>query len=111
MPQIDAELHAIARLISSHSTDDSASRLLVGLADGQTVESVLLPRGGLAGTVGLLLLGIPYALLLGVLGRNTRARAFYEKTGWVNVGDLPYEVEAWGEKFISPCRRYEKRVR
>jgi ribosomal protein S18 acetylase RimI-like enzyme len=42
---------------------------------------------------------------------NTRARAFYEKTGWVNVGDLPYEVEALGEKFISPCRRYEKGVR
>jgi len=42
---------------------------------------------------------------------NVRARAFYEKTGWVNVGDLPYEVEALGEKFISPCRRYEKAVR
>ena len=46
LPQIDAELDAIARLISSHSTDDSAARLLVGLADGQTIESVLLPRGG-----------------------------------------------------------------
>ena len=42
---------------------------------------------------------------------NTRARAFYEKAGWVNAGDLPYEVEALGEKFISPCRRYEKAVR
>jgi putative acetyltransferase len=42
---------------------------------------------------------------------NTRARAFYEKTGWTNAGDLPYEVEALGERFISPCRRYEKRVR
>ena len=41
---------------------------------------------------------------------NTRARAFYEKTGWVNVADLPYQVEALGEKYISPCRRYEKRV-
>ena len=41
---------------------------------------------------------------------NVRARAFYEKTGWINVGDLPYEVEALGEKFVSPCRRYEKRV-
>ncbi len=39
---------------------------------------------------------------------NARARAFYEKTGWANVGDLPYEVVALGEKFISPCRRYEK---
>ena len=46
LPQIDIELQAIARLVSSHSTDDSAARLLVGLADGQTIESVLLPRGG-----------------------------------------------------------------
>ena len=42
---------------------------------------------------------------------NTRARAFYEKQGWTNDGDLPYEVAALGETFISPCRRYEKRVR
>ena len=42
---------------------------------------------------------------------NTRARAFYEKAGWTNAGDLPYEVEALGETFISPCRRYEKAVR
>jgi putative acetyltransferase len=42
---------------------------------------------------------------------NVRARAFYEKAGWTNTGDLPYEVEALGEKFISPCRKYEKRVR
>jgi ribosomal protein S18 acetylase RimI-like enzyme len=42
---------------------------------------------------------------------NTRARAFYEKQGWTNAGDLPYEVVALGETFISPCRRYEKPVR
>jgi putative acetyltransferase len=42
---------------------------------------------------------------------NTRARAFYEKHGWTNAGDLPYEVVALGETFISPCRRYEKPVR
>ena len=46
LPEIDAALHGIVRLISSHSTDDASARLLVGLADGQTVESVLLPRGG-----------------------------------------------------------------
>ena len=39
---------------------------------------------------------------------NVRARAFYEKQGWVNAGDLPYEVEALGERFVSPCQRYEK---
>ena len=46
LPDIDAELGGIARLISSHPTDDGAARLLVGLRDGQTVESVLLPRDG-----------------------------------------------------------------
>ncbi len=50
------------------------------------------------------------AAWLAVAIGNTRARAFYEKTGWTNAGDLPYEVEALGETFISPCRRYEKRV-
>ena len=46
LPDIDSELHGLAQLISSHWTDDEAARLLVRLADGQMVESVLLPRGG-----------------------------------------------------------------
>ena len=46
LPRIDAELRDLARLISSHPTDDGSARLLVGLGDGQTVESVLLPRDG-----------------------------------------------------------------
>jgi 23S rRNA (adenine2503-C2)-methyltransferase len=33
-------------LISAHPGEDGSARLLVGLADGQTVESVLLPRDG-----------------------------------------------------------------
>ncbi|HJV87718.1 MAG TPA: RNA methyltransferase [Noviherbaspirillum sp.] len=48
LPQVDAELRGIARLVASHPTEEEGSaRLLVGLNDGQTVESVLLPRGGL----------------------------------------------------------------
>jgi 23S rRNA (adenine2503-C2)-methyltransferase len=46
LPQVDAELQAIVRLISTHATDDGSARLLLGLVDGQTIESVLLPRGG-----------------------------------------------------------------
>jgi len=46
LPEIDAELQGIARLLSSHPGEEGSARLLVGLADGQTVESVLLPRGG-----------------------------------------------------------------
>ena len=47
LPAIDAELRAIAVLRSEHPAADGSRRLLVGLADGRTVESVLLPRGGL----------------------------------------------------------------
>jgi len=47
LPALDADLHAMARLISSHPGQDGSARLLVGLADGQAVESVLLPRDGL----------------------------------------------------------------
>ena len=47
LPALDAELGALARLVSSHPADDGSARLLVGLADGQAVESVLLPRDGL----------------------------------------------------------------
>lgn len=44
LPQIEAELNALATLRSAHPATDGSTRLLVGLADGQTVESVLLPR-------------------------------------------------------------------
>ena len=47
LPQLEQELAALARLQSRHPAQDGAERLLVELADGQTVESVLLPRGGL----------------------------------------------------------------
>jgi 23S rRNA (adenine2503-C2)-methyltransferase len=46
LPDLDAELHGMARLVSLHPGEDGSARLLVGLADGQTVESVLLPRDG-----------------------------------------------------------------
>ncbi len=47
LPALKAEFDALARLRSQHSGEDGSSRLLVELADGQTVESVLLPRDGL----------------------------------------------------------------
>ena len=46
LPQIDAELDGLARILSTHPAEDGSARLLVGLQDGQTVESVLLPRDG-----------------------------------------------------------------
>jgi 23S rRNA (adenine2503-C2)-methyltransferase len=47
LPAIEARLEAIARVRSAHPAADGAERLLVELADGQTVESVLLARDGL----------------------------------------------------------------
>jgi 23S rRNA (adenine2503-C2)-methyltransferase len=47
LPAIEAELEALARVVSIHPGADGSERLLVGLADGQMVESVLLPRDGL----------------------------------------------------------------
>jgi len=45
LPDLTEKLAALARVVSEHPSDDG-SRLLVELADGQTVESVLLPRDG-----------------------------------------------------------------
>lgn len=47
LPALGDELAGLARLVSEHPGDDGSARLLVALADGQTVESVLLPRDGL----------------------------------------------------------------
>src|SRR5574340_521902 len=47
LPTIEAELDGLARLKSEHPANGEVARLLVELCDGQMVESVLLPRGGL----------------------------------------------------------------
>jgi 23S rRNA (adenine2503-C2)-methyltransferase len=46
LPAIEAQLNSLATLRCEHPADDGAARLLVELADGQCVESVLLPRDG-----------------------------------------------------------------
>lgn len=46
LPGIDSELRQLASLSSAHPGADGSERLLVRLADGQQVESVLLPRDG-----------------------------------------------------------------
>ena len=46
LPRLDAELAGLARVISEHPAEDGSARLLVGLSDGQAVETVLLPRDG-----------------------------------------------------------------
>lgn len=46
LPSLLEELHGLAVLRSEHAAADGSARLLVGLADGQAIESVLLPRDG-----------------------------------------------------------------
>jgi 23S rRNA (adenine2503-C2)-methyltransferase len=47
LPALSATLAGLATLREQHPGQDGSARLLVGLQDGQTVESVLLPRDGL----------------------------------------------------------------
>lgn len=47
LPAIEGDLDALVRLRSVHPGVDGSERLLVDLADGQSIESVLLPRDGL----------------------------------------------------------------
>ena len=47
LPEFAAGLAALARLHGRHPAADGSARLLLRLADGEAVESVLLPKGGL----------------------------------------------------------------
>jgi GNAT superfamily N-acetyltransferase len=53
--------------------------------------------------------GHELAFLVAVRG-NDRAQAFYARQGWTDEGDVDYPVTALGEHFVSPCRKYTKRV-
>lgn len=46
LPRLADDLERLARIRSDHPAPDGSARLLVELADGQMVESVLLPRDG-----------------------------------------------------------------
>ncbi len=43
LPALQADLAALAKVVSEHPADDGSARLLVGLHDGQAVEAVRLP--------------------------------------------------------------------
>ena len=47
LPALTQTLSGLVTLREQHPGQDGSARLLVGLKDGQTVESVLLPRDGL----------------------------------------------------------------
>lgn len=86
---------------------------------GDEVEQVFVDRAHRGTGLAVLLLdeaerqvaaaGHPTAWLAVVAG-NARARRFYQRRGWADAGELPYEVEAAGQTYVSPCRRYVKPV-
>ena len=87
-------------------TGDEVEQLYVDRAfRGAGLATVLLEEGEHQVSAG----GHDQAWLAVVEG-NARARRFYEKGGWVDDGDLPYEVMADGQRFVSPCRRYAKNL-
>jgi len=67
LPAIEAELDGLARLCSEHPADEDVARLLVKLYDGQMVESVLLPRGGLCASTQV---GCAVGCVFCMSGRN-----------------------------------------
>ena len=48
---------------------------------------------------------------LAVVAGNARARAFYERAGWVDEGGFDYEAAVEGGTIAVPCRRYTKLVK
>jgi putative acetyltransferase len=99
--------------------DDGALLGFVMVVDDEVEQVFVAPAGRGTGLAAELLAeaerrvaagGHASAWLAVVVG-NARARRFYERQGWSDTGDLPYEVTAGGKTFVSPCRRYVKRVR
>ena len=45
---------------------------------------------------------------LAVVAGNARARAFYERAGWVDEGPFDYAAAAEDKTVAVPCRRYTK---
>jgi 23S rRNA (adenine2503-C2)-methyltransferase len=107
LPRLQAELDGLARVVERAPSADGGERLLIQLADGATVESVLLPlRGGLClstqvgcavgcrfcktGEGGLLrnLTGLEIALQL-ALARRTRA---VERAVFMGMGEPAHNL-------------------
>jgi GNAT superfamily N-acetyltransferase len=45
---------------------------------------------------------------LAVVAGNARARAFYERSGWLDDGDFDYAAASEDGPIVVPCRRYTK---
>ncbi|NMG75230.1 RNA methyltransferase [Aromatoleum diolicum] len=107
LPALTDELHALARLRSEHPGEDGSARLLVELADGQTVESVLLPRDGLCVSTQVgCAVGCAFCMtgrdgLLRQLGSAeivaqvvlARARRFVKKVVFMGMGEPAHNMD------------------
>ena len=88
-------------------SDDEAEQVYVDRAfRGTTVAALLLTEAERQIAAG----GHDVALLVGGPGQRPRAGVL-RRQGWIDEGDVDYPVTALGEDFISPCRRFTKRVR
>ena len=107
-PDMAQSLAGLAQLKSRHPAADGSERLLVALHDGQTVETVLLPRGGLCvstqvgcavgcrfcmtGTEGLLRhVGSTEIVAQVALARSLRA---VNKVVFMGMGEPSHNLEA-----------------
>ena len=104
---------------TSVAVSDSGELLGFVMVVGDEVEQVFVGRSARGSGVAAELLAVALQQVaagghasawLAVVAGNTRARRFYEKQGWVDEGDLPYEVGAGGQTWVSPCRRYVKQL-
>lgn len=86
---------------------DEAEQVYVGREfRGTTVATLLLTEAERQ----IAAAGHDVAFLVVVRG-NDRAQAFYARQGWVDEGDVDYPVTALGEHYLSPCRKFTKRLR
>ena len=105
IPSLDDVDGRVAGFVMVH--DDEAEQVYVDREfRGTTVASLLLTEAERQ----IAAAGHDVAFLVVVRG-NERAQAFYARQGWTDEGDVDYPVTALGEDFISPCRKFTKRVR
>jgi 23S rRNA (adenine2503-C2)-methyltransferase len=107
LPGLVAELDRLARVRAAFAAEDGAQRLLVELGDGQSVESVLLPRRGLCVStqvgcaVGCLFCMTGRSGLLRQLGSAEivaqvalgRARATVDKVVFMGMGEPAHNLD------------------
>jgi putative acetyltransferase len=115
----DRVAHRVAE--TDETTVADADGVVAGfiMVAGDEAEQVYVDRGFRGSGLAAVLLGEAERQIaaaghdvawLAVVRGNARARAFYAKQGWVDEGDLDYPVTALGTTYISPCRRFTKRL-